>query len=217
MICRYCTHHCHKKGRQKNGKQKYRCVFCKKYQQEQYSSRAYQLDTDKSIVLHLKEGCGIRSISRLLQISVNTVLKRIRKISGNISKPPVPIGKDYEMDEMRTYIRKKTNLYWVVYALQKDNQKTVDFTIGRRTRNTLQRVSETLLLAKANKVFTDGLGHYRFLFPRKMHIVSPYKINRIERMNLTLRTHLKRLNRKTICFSKSAAMLAACLKIYFWG
>ncbi|HMW09684.1 MAG TPA: transposase, partial [Bacteroidia bacterium] len=32
-----------------------------------------------------------------------------------------------------------------------------------------------------------------------------------------LRTHLKRLNRRTICFTRSAIMLFACLKIYFWG
>nr|WP_317192641.1 IS1 family transposase [Flavobacterium geliluteum] len=38
----------------------------------------------------------------------------------------------------------------------------------------------------------------------------------MDRKNLTLRTHLKRLNRRTICFSKSLVIFMAVLKIYFW-
>ncbi|OYU93847.1 MAG: transposase, partial [Bacteroidetes bacterium B1(2017)] len=41
--------------------------------------------------------------------------------------------------------------------------------------------------------------------------------NSIERMNLTLRTHLKRLNRRSIAFSRSVVVLSAVLRIYFWG
>lgn len=44
--------------------------------------------------------------------------------------------------------------------------------------------------------------------------LSNVKLNRKERMNLTLRTHLKRLIRRGICFSRSAVMLDACLKLY---
>ncbi|WP_419483940.1 IS1 family transposase [Alistipes indistinctus] len=32
---------------------------------------------------------------------------------------------------------------------------------------------------------------------------------------MTIRTHLKRLARKIICFSRSAVILSAILKIYF--
>ena len=39
--------------------------------------------------------------------------------------------------------------------------------------------------------------------------------NHIERHNLTIRTHIKRLTRRTICFSRKAIMLYAVLKIYF--
>ncbi|HEX2845848.1 MAG TPA: IS1 family transposase [Chitinophagaceae bacterium] len=53
--------------------------------------------------------------------------------------------------------------------------------------------------------------------PSDRHIANAYNINHIERNNLNLRTHLKRLSRRTICFSKSITMLEACLKIYFWN
>ncbi|WP_409070947.1 IS1 family transposase [Flavobacterium sp.] len=38
----------------------------------------------------------------------------------------------------------------------------------------------------------------------------------MERKNLSLRTHLKRLNRRSICFSKNLIILNAVLRIYFW-
>jgi hypothetical protein len=49
-------------------------------------------------------------------------------------------------------------------------------------------------------------------------VISKFRnTNHIERKNLSLRTHLKRLNRRTICFSKSLVILSACLRIYFWS
>jgi IS1 family transposase len=71
-------------------------------------------------------------------------------------------------------------------------------------------------MAECKQIYTDGLDVYRFVIPEKLHRVKRYGINHIERKNLNLRVHLKRLGRKTICFSKSLLMLEACLKIYFW-
>ncbi len=39
-----------------------------------------------------------------------------------------------------------------------------------------------------------------------MHVVGKSNTQRIERKHLTLRTRIKRLARKTICFSKSVRM-----------
>ncbi|XLS30029.1 IS1 family transposase [Flavobacteriaceae bacterium M23B6Z8] len=58
---------------------------------------------------------------------------------------------------------------------------------------------------------------YSNLIPKNIHKVFKYCTNKIERMNLTLRTHIKRLSRKKICFSKSKQLLEAHLRIYFWG
>nr|WP_262709366.1 IS1 family transposase [Tamlana fucoidanivorans] len=52
---------------------------------------------------------------------------------------------------------------------------------------------------------------------KDIHKFTHYKTNRIERNNLNLRTHLKRLSRKTICYTKSLKYLEATLKLYFWG
>lgn len=117
---------------------------------------------------------------------------------------------------MRTYIRNKHKLIWIVYALERETKKVVSLNIGARTNITLNAVLKTLKLSNAKNIFTDGLKHYKYLIDQKIHKINRFGTNHIERKNLSLRTHLKRLNRKTICYTKSQIILLSILKIYFW-
>ncbi len=66
---------------------------------------------------------------------------------------------------------------------------------------------DKLLKLNAKKIYTDGLNIYPNLIEEKIHIVYRGCTNHIERKNLTIRMQLKRLSRKTICFSKKKVML----------
>jgi IS1 family transposase len=165
----------------------------------------------------LCESVCIRGIARVLRISVNTVLSRIRKIARDIVKPAIPLNQlEFEVDELRTYIGRKGNEYWLAYALNQTNGKVIDFVIGKRSKRTLRILVNTLILSGVNKIRTDNLNIYRSLIPNKIHHHGAYSINHIERKNLTIRTHIKRLSRRTICFSRNFALLESCMKIYFW-
>ena len=164
-----------------------------------------------------KEGLGIRSTARLLKISTTTLLKRIITIAKGIHQPIISKGKTYEVDEMCTYIRHKRNFSWIVLAFERETKRVVTFSVGKRTNKTLSRVLDILKLSVAKKIFTDRLKNYRYLIEEKVHSIKRFATNHVERLNLTLRTHLKRLNRRTICFSRSWAVLTAILRIYFWG
>ena len=215
--CSFCNGKCIKNGFQINGSQRYKCTICRKGQQKEYYYNAYKSNINQNIIQFTKEGLGIRSIARILQISTTTSLKRIISIAKNINQPIISKGKDYEVDEMRTYIRHKRNFIWLIYALEKESKNVVSFHVGKRTNKTLSRVLETLKLSEAKKIFTDRLKNYRYLIDEKLHSVKRFGTNHIERKNLTMRTHLKRLNRRTICFSKSLVVLISVLKIYFWN
>ncbi|MFM9943894.1 MAG: IS1 family transposase [Bacteroidia bacterium] len=162
-------------------------------------------------------GVGIKGMSELLSLSANTVLKRIISIANKIKKPIISLKQKYEVDEMRTFVGNKNNQTWIVYGINSKTKEVADFSVGRRTNRTLNKVISTLLLSEASQLITDKLSNYGFLIPKDIHNTKNRGTNHIERKNLTLRTHLKRLNRKTICFSKSKIILSACLKIYFWG
>jgi insertion element IS1 protein InsB len=213
--CHHCLGPTIKFGKIRN-QQRYRCKSCNKTQIAVYLKKAYKSGTNSYIINHVREGCGIRSIARLLDISPNTVIQRIKTIASTIQKPPISTNRVYEVDELKTYIKRKSTECWVIYALDKQSGQVVDLKVGKRTKINLQRVTDTLLLSKCKRIYTDALNTYRQIIPVKLHKVKRCGTNKIERKNLSLRTHLKRLNRRTICFSKSISMLEACLKIYFW-
>jgi insertion element IS1 protein InsB len=206
-----------KNGKTRKGKQRFLCKSCHKTFITDYSYNAYDPTTNQQIILFTKEGLGIRSTARIMKISVTTLLKRIVSIAQSIIQPPIPQGKSYEVDEMRTFVGKKSRLHWIVYALDRETRQVVSFNVGRRTNKTLKRVIKSLELANARKIYTDKLKNYRYLITKKLHNTCVHSTNHIERHNLSIRTHLKRLNRKTICFSRSLVMLVATLKIYFWS
>ena len=216
LKCPFCTRSCIRYGKTGSGKERFRCKACKQTSINNYTNKAYTV-FDISITCLLKEGCGIRSIGRLLSISVTTVLKRILSIAKSIEKPCMSLYKSYEVDEMCTYYQKKSKLLWIVYALRKDTREVVDFAVGPRNKLTLQKVTDTLVMSESDRIYTDKLNLYGYIIPVNIHCTDQYSINHIERKNLSLWTHMKRLNRRTICFSKSIAMLSACLKIYFWS
>lgn len=217
MICKFCGHECKKDGHQANGTQRYKCKHCHRKQQEEYSYNAYSPELNEKIVLYTKEGIGIRSTARILQISATTLLKRIILIGKQISRPPIVKCHIYEVDEIKSFVRRKQDHIWIAYALDRKSKQVVSFNVGARTNATLSVVMETLHIAEAKRIYTDRLRNYKSLIDKTIHHTTLYGTNHIERHNLTLRTHLKRLSRKTICFSKSTAVLTAILKIYFWG
>jgi insertion element IS1 protein InsB len=216
MDCKYCVRLCRRAGRQKNGLQRYYCVSCHKYQQKEYLYHPCRGTTNESIKSLVCESVGVRGISRVLKIATNTVLERIKRIADVIPQPPIQQDQSsFEVDELWTYIGWKENEYWLAYALERSG-RVADFVIGKRTKLTLRGLIDRLLASGVKKIRTDKLTLYQRLIPRNIHCCNPYGINHIERKNLSIRTHIKRLSRRTICFSRSARMLESCLKIYFW-
>jgi IS1 family transposase/transposase-like protein len=216
--CKYCNSTCIKHGRQKNSQQRFKCKGCGKTQQSIYTKKAYgSAGINTWIAQLVREGCGIRSIARLLGLAINTVVKLIKQVAANIKKPAIALRQAVvEVDELKTFIGRKRNDYWVAYALNRQTGKVIDFVVGKRTKRTLKVLTDTLLLGKACRIYTDNLMIYRGLIPKSVHKTGSRLTNHIERSNLNLRIHLKRLSRRTICFSRSAMMLTACLRIYFW-
>ena len=48
-----------------------------------------------------------------------------------------------EVDEMRTFVKNKEKPIWIVYALERKTKQVVNFSIVRRTKRTLQYVTNT--------------------------------------------------------------------------
>ncbi len=124
--CKYCSQSCVKAGVRKTKRQTYRCKNCGKYQQHDYSNGAYHSSINKDIVSLLIEGVGIRSISRILSISMTTVINRIKRIAQSINKTYTYVKNGvYEIDELWTYIGKKDNETWIAYVIDRASKKVI--------------------------------------------------------------------------------------------
>ena len=170
MHCHVCKSICIKKGFQKNGTQKYYCKVCKRNQQLLYQRKAYNPITDHFIRKLVRNGSGISDIKNVLEISANTVSRHIRQIAMEIKAPAIPMGKEYEMDEMRTYIGNKKKLYWIAYAIERESRSVMSYFIGKRTNRTLKSVLKSLLHSEAKRIFTDGLRNYQYIIPKLVHL-----------------------------------------------
>ncbi|REC66976.1 hypothetical protein DRF58_15935 [Epilithonimonas hispanica] len=67
------------------------------------------------------------------------------------------------------------------------------------------------------KIYSDRLNIYPKLIPKHLHSTKRRETNHIERKFLDLRTHIKRLGRKSINKAQKDKYTDAILKIYFWG
>ncbi|HTE31896.1 MAG TPA: IS1-like element transposase [Chryseolinea sp.] len=117
MECKSCKAQCVKAGYTRNGTQRHFCKPCNKYQQQEYVYRAYTPGTSPSVIRLLREGVGIRSIARILKISVTTVTLRIRTIAKSLRRPRIDARQDvYEIDELWTFVGSKDNATWITNA-----------------------------------------------------------------------------------------------------
>lgn len=64
------------------------------------------------------------------------------------------------------------------------------------------------------KYHTDSWGAYSKYIPAERHKVGKDNTWKTERKNLNFRIHLKRLNRKTVCFSKNETVHGNVIEMY---
>jgi insertion element IS1 protein InsB len=108
-----------------------------------------------------------------------------------------------EADEFWSYVGNKKNQRWTWYALEKNSGVVIAWHNGRRTDESCSRLMEKISVFPAARFYTDDWKSYRKYIPPSKHVIGKADTWRIERRNLNFRTHIKRLNRRTICFSKN--------------
>ena len=209
--------HTKKNGTTAQGKQRYRCKACGRQFlfALDYSYRAYVPLLRELIVPMTLNGSGIRDTARVLQISPNTVLEVLRESAAQIREPTLPMHvRDLEIDEQWSFVQRKKQQNWLWYALDRHSGEIVAFVLGRRTDASCKKLVQKLAPCQVQNFYTDHWKSYPKYLDEKRHHIGKKGTQNIERKNLNFRTHLKRLQRRTICFSKSKQMHYNILKIY---
>ena len=122
--------------------------------------------------------------------------------------PEIEIVKieEAEADEMWSFVGKKKNQRWLWHAIDHNTGTVLAYVLGKHTDEVLLKLKALLEPFGINHFFTDGWGGYERHIPSGKLSIGKRNTQKIERKHLTLRTRIKRLTRRTICFSKSEKM-----------
>lgn len=84
MSCQYCHKDCQKAGKQKNGKQKYYCTNCKKYQQADYRYKSCEQGKKSLFLKCLKVGNSLSGVRAITGIAIAARIARPLRAIGNL-------------------------------------------------------------------------------------------------------------------------------------
>ena len=111
-----------------------------------------------------------------------------------------------EVDEMWSFVGKKHEPRWLWHAIDHWSGRVLAYVFGRRTDEVFLQLKALLEPFGITHYHTDYWGAYTRHLDAAEHTPGKRNTQKIERRHLTLRTRIKRLTRKTICFSKSIQM-----------
>jgi len=107
---------------------------------------------------------------------------------------------------MWSFVGTKQTPRWLWHALEHRTEKVLAYVFGRRADLTLLKLKALLVPFGIRRFYTDGWGAYKCHLAPTLHEVGKRNTQQLERKHLTLRARIKRLARRTICFSKSVQM-----------
>ena len=109
---------------------------------------------------------------------------------------------DVQADEQWSYVGNKTNQRWLWYAIDAATGCVLSFVFGRRQDAVCEQLISNLKAFNIRTCYPDDRGSYSAFIPKDKHVIGKQHTQKIENKNLLFRTRIKRLARKTICFSK---------------
>ena len=158
---------------------------------------------------------GVRDTGRVLSISKDTVTAVLKKTlktnpyfltkeaKNRLDDLEVEMRFEGKMDEFRSFVQSKSSQRRTRYAIERRSGCISAWHNGKRQDRDFLILWQLLHLFPVAVYHIDDWGSYSKNIPAGMHRTGKDNTWKIERKNLNFRTHIKGLNRKTVCFSKN--------------
>jgi len=114
--------------------------------------------------------------------------------------------RESELDEMWSFVGEKANQRWLWHAIDRASGKVLAYVFGTRKDEVFLQLKALLQPFGISRYYTDDWGAYERHLDTSKHEVGKQNTQKIENKHLNLRTRIKRLARRTICFSKTVLM-----------
>ena len=119
-----------------------------------------------------------------------------------------------ELDEMWSFVGRKQHPRWLWGALDQQTGRILAYVFGRREDQALLQRKALLAPFGIRRFYTDGWGADHCHLAPDQHVVSKRRTQQLERKHLTLRTRIKQMVRKSICFSRSVQMHDMVIRLF---
>ena len=184
----------------------------------------------RQIIARSLHASGVRDTARVLHISPDTVLRELRQKAAALASVNTALLRTMdsdeilvdmqqagaaEMDEMWGFVGTKGNQRWLWHAIDHHTGAVLAYVFGRRKDEVFLQLKALLEPFGLTRFYTDHWGAYTRHLAPEVHSPGKRNTQKIERKHLTLRTRIKRLVRKTICFSKSIQMHDIVIGVVF--
>ena len=221
--------HCHseqivKRGKTRRGTQRYLCqnMACAKGSfLLDYRTRGCVPEVKHAIIDMRLKVSGVHDTARVLRISTDTVLSALKKTEAALesvntalrrTRHPhevtvaIECAREAETEEMWSFVGRKQEPRWLWHAIDHATGTVLAYVFGHRKDEVFLQLKALLEPFGLTRFPTDHWGTYTRQLDAEVHSPGKHNTQKIERKPLTLRTRMKRLARKTICFSKTTQM-----------
>ena len=116
---------------------------------------------------------------------------------------------------MELYRSKKKKL-WLIYAYSHKDGEIIGFTLGKRNAKTFKSLLLKLKELEIDFYCTDLWKVFSRELPYYQHMIGKKFTKAIEGINTCFRVRLRRLFRRTVCFSKKLKYHLASIKLFIY-
>ena len=214
-LCPHClTVKVVRNGVKRTGRQNWKCKGCNKQFQSEYLYRGADKSVKDQLIKMQLRGSGIRDTALLEGVSPATVLRCIVSESLEaVIKPKRHYYPQVQIDELWMYVTKKKKKVWLLYAYCYQSDEILAFTMGKRNSKTVRNLLLKLKGLEIDWYLTDKWEAFAAELPYYQHLIGKQFTKAIEGVNTWFRVRIRRLNRRTTCFSKKLVYLYATIKL----
>ena len=115
---------------------------------------------------------------------------------------------------MWSFVQSKQQQRWLWWAIDHHTGQVLAYVLSDHQDAAFLELKALLEPFGIMQYYSDGWGAYERHITPVLHTVGKRHTQKIERKHLTLRTRIKRLARKTICFSKTILMHDTVISLF---
>ena len=138
----------------------------------------------------------------IISESLNITIKHLKRYYHKV-----------QIDEVWSYVGNKQKKVWLLYAYCAQTDEILAFAMGKRNSKTVRNLLLKLKGLEIDFFLTDDWKAFKAELPYYQHLIGKQFTKAIEGVNTWFRTRLRRLVRRTTCFSKRLLYHHALIKL----